>query len=75
MLNVVYLCAVLSGDIPCIPMVSMRACQLAASGLTQELVERAVCAEAEIIIPHSRWPSPEKSPFPKPNPRRTGQGV
>ena len=75
MLNVVYLCAVLSGDIPCLPMTSMEVCQLAAGGLTPELVERAVCGKAEVIIPYSTEFAPELSPLPKPNPRRIGQGV
>ncbi len=73
--NVVYLCAVLSGDIPCIPMISMQACQLAAQGLTQELVVRAVCASAEIVIPHTSKAAPERAPLPIPNPNHVGQGV
>ena len=75
MMNVVYLCAVLSGDIPCMPFISMRACQYAAEGLSTTFVERAICAEAEVIVPvHSRI-APEMAPIPKPNPRRVGQGA
>lgn len=75
MINVVYLCAVLSGDIPCLPMISMRACQLTAEGLEQRLVERAICARAEVIIPRGSKYGPEVSPLPKPNPRHIGQGI
>ena len=65
MMQVAYLCAVLSADISCTPFADLAACHDARAGLASALVERAECAEAEVLDPSA---APLRSPIPIPRP-------
>jgi hypothetical protein len=68
MIDVVFMCVVLSAGLPCTPYRDMDACLTAERGLAIELVDQSECAPARVIRPYhpALWEWEGEPPKPRP---------
>jgi len=59
-----YLCAVLQGDLPCMPFATEETCNIAINGLDSRFIEEAECARVETLfyIDTDTSPLPPRKP-------------